>query len=165
VTGRPAFLSVETDRQGAETISAASAAIRAEFAAWEDWTQRVTHLIAIGRTLQGIEPAERRESDRVTGCQSQVWLAVEERGGVLTLRGDSDALIMRGLLALVLRVYSGRHAGEIAVHDPDTLTAFVGASDLAPSRSNGLRLVVCRIHTAAEAAVHAGLPAVSIAEG
>jgi len=165
VTSRPAFLPVETDRRNVTSIDAIGAAIQAEFAALEDWAQRVDHLIMIGRRLEGLDPADRHESDRVTGCQSQVWLAIEERDGVLALRADSDALIMRGLLALVLRLYSGRHVEELMAHSPDVLIHSMGADDLAPSRSNGLRLIVCRIHAAAEAAFQTRAHIVSIAEG
>jgi cysteine desulfuration protein SufE len=165
MTGRVAFLPVDADRREAKSIDTIGAAVQAEFAALEDWPQRVDYLIAMGRMLKGIDPADRNESDRVTGCQSRVWLAIEERGGVLTLRADSDALIMRGLLALVLRLYSGRHAEEFMAYNPDALTRFMGADDLAPSRSNGLRLIVCRIHAAAEAALQGRAQAASTAKG
>lgn len=152
MNGRPMLQSGEADRSEANSIEAVASALEAEFAGLEDWSQRINHLLALGRSLDGIAPRDRQSSDRLNGCQSQVWLAIDADEGVLTLRADSDALIMRGLLSVALRLYSGRRAEEILSHPADVLQSLAVGRNLAPSRSNGLHLIETRIRDAATAA-------------
>ncbi|MEA1672656.1 SufE family protein [Nitrospirillum sp. BR 11163] len=133
-------------------IDAAAAALEAEFACLVDWSARLKHLMDLGRTLDGIPPHQRRDQDQVTGCQSQLWLVIERTPAALHIRADSDALIMRGLLALVRRLYDGRPPAAILAHSPAVLDRLAVGRNLAPSRANGVHLIVKRIREAAAAA-------------
>jgi cysteine desulfuration protein SufE len=142
---------VEPTVSSATDIDTVAAALEAEFAGLDDWSARLRHLMDLGRALDGIPPGDRREEDQVTGCQSQLWLVMERTPAALRIRADSDALIMRGLLALVLRLYDGRSPATILAHDPAVLDRLAVGRNLAPSRANGVHLIVKRIREAAAA--------------
>lgn len=119
-----------------------------------DWEERYRHVIDLGRDLAPLGDAERSESAKVRGCASQVWL-IAERGedGALRFRGDSDAHIVRGLIALLLELYSGRRPAEILAFDADAGLERLGlAGALSRQRSNGLAAMVQRIRAEARAA-------------
>lgn len=121
--------------------------LAAEFDLLGDWEERYRHVIDLGRTLAPLSEDERSDLNKVRGCASQVWL-VTERGadGRLGFRGDSDAHIVRGLIALLLRLYSGRTSGEIASFDARAAFDRLGlAAALSTQRSNGLFAMVERI--------------------
>jgi cysteine desulfuration protein SufE len=118
-----------------------------EFELLGDWEQRYRHVIDLGKTLAPLSDAERSDANKVRGCASQVWL-VTERGadGSLNFRGDSDAHIVRGLIALLLRLYSGRTPADILAFDAKAGLARLGLSGaLSAQRSNGLFSMVERI--------------------
>jgi cysteine desulfuration protein SufE len=125
----------------------------------DQWDDRYRYVIELGRTLKPLPEAAHNEANKVRGCASQVWLLTQvKRDGaaspVLTFDGDSDAHIVRGLIAILLALYSGKGAREIL--DTDALALFdrIGLRDgLTPQRSNGLRSMVERIR--AEAALAA----------
>ena len=125
-----------------------------EFDVLGDWEERYRHIIDLGRTLEPLDDAERNEINRVRGCASQVWVVTERTGdGRLHFRGDSDAHIVRGLIAVVLRLYSERPAEEIAAFDAKAAFARLGlAGALSTQRSNGLAAMVERIRRDAAAA-------------
>ena len=117
-----------------------------------DWEERYRHIIDLGRGLEPLSDAERSDQNRVRGCASQVWLVTEPAGDKrLRFRGDSDAHIVRGLVAVVLRLLSGRTAQEIGGFDAKAAFARLGlAGALSTQRSNGLASMVERIrHDAA----------------
>ncbi len=118
-----------------------------EFELLGDWEERYRHIIDLGRGLQPLSDAERDEANRVRGCASQVWLVTErEDDGRLRFRGDSDAHIVRGLIAVVLRLMSEREPGEITRFDAKAAFARLGlAGALSTQRSNGLASMVERI--------------------
>lgn len=130
--------------------------IEENFALLDDWEDRYRYVIELGRGLAPISEAERSEENKVRGCASQVWLVSEAepdaaRGPVLHFRGDSDAHIVRGLVAILLAQYSGKPAGEIARSDPEPLFARLGLQDhLTPQRSNGLASMAERIRADAK---------------
>ena len=134
--------------------------IRENFSYLDDWDDRYRYLIELGRTLAPLSADEHKADNKVLGCASQVWLVTEagDTGKSLTFRGDSDAHIVRGLVALVLALYSGRPAAEIVATDAQPLFDELGlATHLTPQRSNGLRAMVDRIKTEArKAAAPAG---------
>lgn len=132
-----------------ETIPEAAARLEAELAALGDWSARLAYVRDLGRALDGLDAARRSEGNKVKGCQSQVWLVVERQRPRLRFAADSDALIMRGLLALVLRVFQDRRPDEILAHPAEVLDGLALAGSLAPGRANGLHLVVRRIRAAA----------------
>ncbi len=129
--------------------------IVAEFEFLGDWEERYRHLIEMGKAMTPLSAEERSEDARVKGCVSQVWLISQRSNddGAMTFRGDSDAHIVRGLVALLLRLYSGRSPESILGIDANAFLARLGLDDhLSPSRSNGLRAMIERIRTEAAAA-------------
>jgi cysteine desulfuration protein SufE len=132
--------------------------IRSDFAFLDDWEDRYRYVIELGRTLEPLPDALRTDANKVRGCASQVWLATEiQPNGAgspqLRFRGDSDAHIVRGLIAILFAIYSGRTAQEIASIDAEAIFSELGLKEhLTPQRSNGFNSMVQRIrHDAAEA--------------
>jgi cysteine desulfuration protein SufE len=127
----------------------------------EEWEDRYRYLIELGRTLEPLPKEAYTEENKVRGCASQVWLETtpgQDAAGAptLTFRGDSDAHIVRGLVALVLALYSGRRAQEIIDTDAAPLFKQLGlAEHLTPQRANGLRSMVERIKKEARGAAAA----------
>jgi cysteine desulfuration protein SufE len=139
------------------SIDAAIGALTEEFALLPDWEERIAHVIELGKTLAPLSDAERNEATRVRGCASQVWLVSERRPEApdkLFFRGDSDAHLVRGEIAMLLRVFSGRDAEEIVRTDARALFDRLGLKDaLTAQRSNGLFAMMKRIHNDARAAL------------
>jgi len=119
-----------------------------DFAFLDDWEERYMHVIDMGKALPPLSDSEKTDQTKVKGCVSQVWLVTEHdaQTDVLTFRGDSDAHIVRGLVAIVLEIYSGRAAGDILTLEAGPILSELGLSDhLSPQRSNGLRAMIERI--------------------
>ncbi len=120
-----------------------------DFAFIDDWEDRYRYVIDLGRDLPPFPESARTEQNRVPGCVSQVWLTTRRGSGadpVIEFSGDSDAHIVRGLVALMLALYSGRRASEIVATDAEGMLAGLGLDEhLTPQRSNGLRSMVKRI--------------------
>ena len=127
------------------TAADAIAAIADELSFFDDWMDRYRQIIDWGRALPPYPDAWRDRAHKVEGCQSQVWLAAEERDGRLMLAGASDAAIVSGLIALLLRVYSGRSAAEILATDPGFLKQLDLIGNLSGTRANGVVSMVGRI--------------------
>lgn len=123
----------------------AQAAIADEFAFFGDWTERYQYLIDLGRKLPPFPEADKTEEHKVTGCQSQVWLVAGGDAQRLDFRAISDSSIVSGLIALLLRVYSGRPAAEIVATEPRFVEAIGLAKHLSPTRSNGLASMLATI--------------------
>lgn len=118
-----------------------------------DWEDRYTHVIDLGKHLDPLMPSEKTPETKVKGCVSQVWVVTENNGDILTFRGDSDAHIVKGLVAVVLEIYSGRTAKEILALDAAAILEKLGLEEhLSPQRANGLKAMIARIR--AEAALH-----------
>lgn len=120
-----------------------------DFAYLDDWEDRYRYVIELGKALPELPEAERTAENKVRGCASQVWLVVKPDTGanpVLHLQGDSDAHIVRGLVAIVLAAYDGKRASEIADLDAADLFARIGLIEhLSAQRANGLRSMIARI--------------------
>lgn len=118
-----------------------------EFDFLGDWEERYRYLIEMGRALEPLSPEEHSDANKVQGCVSQVWLVLNtDADGKLTLRGDSDAHIVKGLVALLIRLYAGRPAAEAAAIDAREVLSRIGLGEhLSPQRSNGLASMVARI--------------------
>ena len=135
------------------------AEIEENFAFLDEWEDRYRYVIELGRTLAPLSEAEHSPQNKVRGCASQVWLVSHVTpGGAdgprLTFRGDSDAHIVSGLIAILIAQYSGQPAKMIAASDPEPLFARLGLRDhLTPQRSNGLASMVERIRSDARAAL------------
>jgi cysteine desulfuration protein SufE len=124
---------------------AAQDAIAEEFAFLGDWTERYQYLIDLGRRLPPFPDELRDDAHRIHGCQSQVWLAASGDTRCLEFRAVSDSAIVSGLIALLLRVYSGRPAAEILATAPRFVEAIGLSGHLSPTRSNGLAAMLARI--------------------
>jgi cysteine desulfuration protein SufE len=132
--------------------------IRDNFELLEEWDDRYRYVIELGRTLEPMPEAEHSSENKVQGCVSQVWLSKkmgrDSNGPVLKYLGDSDAHIVRGLIAILLTLYSGRTPQEILATDATGVFDEFGFRDhLTPQRSNGLRAMVERIRTDARSAL------------
>lgn len=127
-----------------------------DFAFLDDWEDRYRYVIELGRKLPDFPDALRQDANKVTGCVSQVWLVTTPEtangsAGVLRFSGDSDAMIVRGLIAILLEIYSGRSPQEILAIDAAAIFERLGLRDhLTPQRSNGLNSMVGRIRHDAE---------------
>ncbi|HEY8571665.1 SufE family protein [Phenylobacterium sp.] len=128
--------------------------LAAEFELLGDWEERYRYVIDLGKDLAPLTAAERSDANKVRGCASQVWLVTEPQGdGSLSFRGDSDAHIVRGLIAILLRLYSGEQPQTILAFDAKAAFATLGlAGALSSQRSNGLASMVARIRRDAELA-------------
>jgi len=122
----------------------------------DDWEERYRYIIELGRKLSGLDPEAKIEANRVQGCTSQVWLTCSvnpEKPARLNFEADSDAHIVRGLIGIVLALYSGKQVDEIVELDARPLFEKLGLqSHLTPSRANGLASMVQRIKVLAKAA-------------
>jgi cysteine desulfuration protein SufE len=127
------------------SAAAAQAAIAEEFGFFDDWTERYQYLIDLGRKLPPFPDALKTDETKVHGCQSQVWLAPSGDASQLEFRAISDSAIVSGLIALLLRVYSGRSAEEILATEPTFVDAIGLAKHLSPTRSNGLTAMLSTI--------------------
>ncbi|MGE3142709.1 MAG: SufE family protein, partial [Hyphomonadaceae bacterium] len=137
-------------------VQAAIAEIAGEFSFFSDWEERYGHLLDLGRALAPLTDEERNEATKVRGCASQVWLVSERHAdapGRLFFRGDSDAHLVRGLIAVMLRIFSGRTPAEILSVEPQAAFFELGLKDaLTPQRSNGAFAMMQRIQRDAAAA-------------
>lgn len=133
--------------------------ITENFALLDEWDDRYRYLIELGRGLAPLPEAARTEANKVQGCASQVWLSTRAQpngqgGPMLTFIGDSDAHIVRGLIAVLFALYSGKTAREILGADAISLFEGLGLREhLTPQRSNGFRSMVERIQRDARAAL------------
>ena len=129
-----------------ETLDEAKQNIVDEFTFLGDWMQRYEHIIDLGRKLSDLPDDMRRDSHLVPGCQSRVWFyASRDQGELIHFRADSDAMIVRGLIALLFRLYSGRRAEEILATSPEFFNTLELGSHLSGSRANGLHSMGNRI--------------------
>jgi cysteine desulfuration protein SufE len=131
-----------------------------DFAFLDDWEDRYRYVIELGKALPDMPEALRTPESKVQGCASQVWLVSHTDGDpqdpVMTFEGESDAHIVRGLVAIVLAAYSGKHASEIATLDAIDIFSRIGLVEhLSSQRANGLRSMVKRIREEARARVAA----------
>ena len=118
----------------------------------DDWEDRYKYIIELGQALPPLSDDEKNAANKVNGCVSQVWLVSERDGANLTYRGESDAMIVRGLAAILIALYSGRPAKEIAETDAIALFDELGLREhLSTQRSNGLVAMVNRIRAEARA--------------
>lgn len=128
-----------------------------DFALLDEWEDRYRYVIELGRDLDTLPESERTPENKVQGCVSQVWIRTDVRAAngspILVFQGDSDAHIVRGLIAILFMLFSGRTADDILACDAPAVLARLGLDEhLTPQRSNGLFAMVKRIQADAEAA-------------
>lgn len=134
-------------------VAAAQQELIEEFGLFDDWMDRYQYLIDLGRRLPKFPDELRTDEHRIRGCQSQVWFVPEKRDGRLYFQAISDAAIVSGLIALLLRLYSGREPRDILDTPPDFVEALELQSHLSPTRSNGLSSMLKAIRGFAAEAV------------
>lgn len=133
----------------AKEIEQAKDELVSEFSVFDDWMGRYEYLIDLGRALPPFPEEWKTEQNRIHGCQSQVWMHVEPRDGRLQIAGVSDAAIVSGLIAVLLRVFNGRRPQDILETPPDFIGALGFKDHLSPTRSNGLHAMVEAIYAQA----------------
>jgi cysteine desulfuration protein SufE len=140
----------------AKNLGAALLELEDEFALLPDWEERFRYVIELARELAPLSEAEHAEVNKVRGCASQVWLVSEraaEDASLLRFRGDSDALLVKGLIAILLRLYNDARPADILAFDiQDALARLELGQALSPQRSNGLASMIERIRKEAAAA-------------
>ena len=139
-----------------ETNAVAQQSIVDSFEFLEDWNDRYQYLIQLGRQLQPFTGANKIEENRIHGCQSGVWLTCDPINGNLNFAATSDSAIVAGIIALLFQVYSGRRPQQILTTSPTFIDEIGLTQHLSPHRSNGLALMLERIHSFATAHVSEG---------
>ncbi len=128
-----------------QTIDQVQEEIINEFAIFDDWMDKYALIIEEGNKLEKLDDIYKTPNNIIEGCQSRVWLQTDYENGILNFRAESDAVIVKGLLALVLRVFSGRTPDEIIGADLRFLKEVGLTEHLSPTRSNGLLAVIKQI--------------------
>ena len=124
-----------------------------EFSMYDDWLDKYEYLIELGKSLDTLATEKKTDERLIKGCQSRVWLDCEMRDGRLFFSADSDAIITKGIISLLVSVYSGRSAQEIADDDFSWLDSIGLKENLSPTRANGLVSMIETIHAAAQNAL------------
>ena len=133
-----------------DTLNDAKASVIQDFAMLDEWLDKYEYLIDLGKNLDPL-PEELKTEDRlIKGCQSRVWLDTSFSDGVLVFRADSDAIITKGIISLLINVYSGRTPGEIAADDFAFVEQIGLRENLSPTRANGLASMIATIRAEAE---------------
>ena len=125
--------------------------LREEFALFDDWRDKLENVMDLGKALPPMEPALKTDASKVQGCQSQVWLVGLNEAGRLHLVAESDAILVKGLIALLLRLYDRLPPDEVLANPPEVLKDIGLERYLTPSRSNGLYAMIGRIQAIASA--------------
>ena len=135
-----------------DTITAALDDLSAEFELLGDWEERYRYIIDLGAELAPLADAEKTATTKVSGCASQVWLVTEPKSdGTVGFRGDSDAHIVRGLIAILLRLYNGLTPDEALAFDARAAVTRLGLGEaLSSQRSNGLSAMINRLRSDAQ---------------
>ena len=132
------------------TLEEAKSAVVEEFSMFDEWLDKYEYLIELGKNLE-VFPVELKTDDRlIKGCQSRVWLDVKAEDGRLFFRADSDAIITKGIISLLIQVYNGRTAKEILADDFSFVESIGLRENLSPTRANGLNSMIETIRREAE---------------
>lgn len=132
------------------SIEEAKAAVTEEFSLLDEWLDKYEYLIELGKNLE-VFPVELKTDDRlIKGCQSRVWLDTSFHDGRLWFRADSDAIITKGIISLLIQVYNGRTAEEIAADNFDFVEKIGLRENLSPTRAGGLNSMISTIKKEAE---------------
>ena len=127
------------------TIEEVQQEIIDEFSVYEDWMDKYGYLIELGNELEPLDPKDKNDQNLIKGCQSRVWFVAEKNNGQIQFRGESDAVIVKGLVALLLRVVSGRSPKEILENELHFIDDLGLKQHLSPTRANGLLSMVKQI--------------------
>lgn len=116
-----------------------------DFSMYDEWLDKYEYLIELGKNLSGFDEGSKIDKNLIKGCQSRVWLDYSVSGGKVFFTADSDAIITKGIISLLISVYSGRTAGEIAADDFAWIAEIGLKENLSPTRANGLVSMIARI--------------------
>ncbi len=122
-----------------------------EFSIFDDWMDKYEYLIEIGKSLEAYDEKSKTKSNLIQGCQSRVWLDAEYKNGSIIFSADSDAIITKGIIALLIRVFSGKTADEILSTDLFFIDKIGLRENLSPTRANGLVSMIQKIKAYATA--------------
>ena len=136
-------------------VGAAQRDLIEEFRFFDDWMDRYQYIIDLGRRLPDFPEEDRVDDNKIRGCQSQVWFVAERNDGKLEFRAISDAAIVSGLIAILLRIYSGKRPRDILETPADFINALHLEEHLSPTRSNGLASMLKAIRAYATEALGA----------
>ncbi len=126
-------------------VAQAQAEVIEEFGFFDNWMDRYQYIIDLGKRLPDLDASERVEQNQIKGCQSQVWFVAEKQDDRLNFRAISDAAIVSGLIAILLRIYSGKKPADILTSSTEFVQALGLAQHLSPTRSNGLDSMLAAI--------------------
>ena len=132
------------------TLEEAKQQVVENFSMFDEWLDKYEYIIELGKNLEAYPENLKTEDRLIKGCQSRVWLDWEEKDGALYFRADSDAIITRGIISLLISVYSGRTPREIAEDDFGFISVIGLKENLSPTRSNGLASMIETIKQAAK---------------
>lgn len=128
----------ETKDKGQMNINQKQDEIIEEFEAFEDWMDRYSLIVDYGKALEPLSESDKTDQNLIDGCQSKVWLTAEEKDGLIYFHGDSDAILVKGIVALLIEVLSGQSAKDIVNADLYFIDKIQLRDHLSPTRSNGL---------------------------
>ena len=134
-----------------ETLEERKVAVIEEFSMFDEWLDKYEYLIELGKNLEVFHEEQKTEDKLIKGCQSRVWLDYELRDGLLHFTADSDAIITKGIISLLISVYSDRTPAEIAADDFSFVESLGLKENLSPTRANGLVSMIDTIRAAAQA--------------
>jgi cysteine desulfuration protein SufE len=140
----------ESDDDADMTLEEKKQEVIEEFSMYDEWLDKYEYLIELGKSLEAYPESEKTEDKLIKGCQSRVWLDYEMDGGRLYFRADSDAIITKGIISLLISVYSGRTPAEIAADDFGFIDRIGLRENLSPTRANGLVSMMDTIRSTAE---------------
>ena len=127
------------------TIEKIQQEIIEEFSVYDDWMDKYAYLIDLGNELGDLDPKDKNDQNLIKGCQSRVWLVADLKDGKINFRGESDAVIVKGLIALLLRVVSGKTPNELLETELHFIDDLGLKQHLSPTRSNGLLAMIKQI--------------------
>jgi cysteine desulfuration protein SufE len=135
-----------------QTMSPIEQELVEEFSLFEDWMDKYDHIISLGNELKPMDPTWKTDVFLIHGCQSRVWVKAFDEGGLLRIQADADALIAKGVVAMLVRVYSGQPAAWVAkaASHPEFIDKIGLREHLSPTRSNGLTAMLKRIQQEAQ---------------
>lgn len=132
------------------TLEEAKAAVIEDFSMYDEWLDKYEYLIDLGKNLEAVDDTAKIDSNLIKGCQSRVWLDSKIEDGRIYFNADSDAIITKGIISLLISVYSGRTPAEIAKDDFGFIENIGLKENLSPTRANGLAAMIQRIKELAE---------------
>lgn len=127
------------------TIKEIEAAIVDDFSLFDNWMDKYQYIIDLGKNLPLIKESDKIEENLIKGCQSRVWLVCRKEEGKLFFAADSDAIITKGIISLLIRVYNGQPAAEILNSDLEFIDKIGLKANLSPTRANGLTAMIAKI--------------------